>query len=412
MRIIICGAGIGGLTLAHALRGQADVVLLEQDAHAAATAGYRISINHEACGALGRILPTALVEELRSVSDTEQAFRQFTVADQRLRPIAVAPEAEGTDRILAQRQVLRVLLARDLHHLVRFGATVRTVAEDGNGAAVTVADGSVIEGDLVVGADGAGSAVVASLPGQPPARDLGLTGIAGWSPLGSRFGSPGAPTYLGAGPALAFGPDGTGVFLSLYGPPSRPVSSAHTATVPSGPALIWGTIARSDRLADTRNAPPEVFIQQALGLLGRWSPWLEQHVAASDPALTEAFRFRAADPSGPLAGWTPGRVTALGDAVHAMPPTGGRGASTAICDAADLAAALRRHLGGRPLSAELAAYQRTIVPRARSAIRESLGPVRIINTLRHRPLQLLARPLLGAAGALGARRYGQRQWQV
>lgn len=48
-----------GLTLAHALQGQADVVLLEQDPHAAAAAGYRISINHQAC---------------RPLKDARQAF--------------------------------------------------------------------------------------------------------------------------------------------------------------------------------------------------------------------------------------------------------------------------------------------------------------------------------------------------
>ncbi|WP_433796622.1 FAD-dependent oxidoreductase [Actinoplanes sp. CA-252034] len=401
MRVVVCGAGIGGLSLAHALSRHVEVVVVERDVTAADTGGYRISIDDEACRALGRLLPGALLDEVRSLSDTGSAFEQFTIADSRLRPIVVAPEPAGQDRILAQRQLLRVLLARDITATIRFGSTVRAVSQDQYGAAVTLTDGSVIEGDLVVAADGADSAVVASILGRSPTRDLGLTGIAGWTPLSDA--SP--PGYLRRGPALAFGPDGTGVFLSLHHPPATPTADPLIAGLLGEPALIWGTITRSSRLTPTRDAAAEALVHQATTLLDRWSPWLRERVSHSDASRTAAFRFRAVDPAGPIAGWTPGVVTALGDAIHAMPPTGGRGASTAICDAADLARAVDDHLQGAPLDQVLARYQRRIVPRARSAVRDSLGPVRVINALRHRPARLLARPVLNAAGALGAWRY-------
>lgn len=92
---------------------------------------------------------------------------------------------------------------------------MRDVAQDDTGAAVTLSDGSVVDGDLVVAADGANSTVISSFLGTSPTRDLGLTGIAGWAPLGTDD----PPTYLRRGPALAFGADGTGVFLSIYNPP-------------------------------------------------------------------------------------------------------------------------------------------------------------------------------------------------
>lgn len=397
----MCGAGMGGLALAHGLSGKAEVVVVEQDVAAAETGGYRISLNDEACGALADLIPGALIEEIRLVSDTGSAFEQFTIADSQLRPIVVAAEPTGQDRILAQRQVLRVLLARDISASIRFGSTVRDVAQDDTGAAVTLSDGSVVDGDLVVAADGANSTVISSFLGTSPTRDLGLTGIAGWAPLGTDD----PPTYLRRGPALAFGADGTGVFLSIYNPPSRAATDPTVAALTGGPALIWGTISRSESLRGTRHTSAGDLVQQAGALLTRWSPWLTEHVSASDLERVAAFRFRAANPSGPIADWTPRSVTGLGDAIHAMPPTGGRGASTAICDAADLVDAITEHLDGAPLHSALARYQRSISPRARAAIRESLGPVRVINALRHRPAQALARPLLSVAGAWGQRRY-------
>lgn len=397
----MCGAGIGGLSLVHALSHRAEVVVVERDASAADTGGYRISINDEACRALGTLLPRALTDEIRSVSDTGTAFEQFTIADSRLRPLLVAPEPAHQDRILAQRQVLRVLLARDITSTIRFGSTVRSVSQTKNTATVALTDGSVIEGDLVVAADGADSAVVASMLGRSPTRDLGLIGIAGWAPLGGVN----PPGYLRRGPALAFGADGTGVFLSLHHPPTSATRDPLIAGLAGEPALVWGTITRSLRHMPTRDTPGEVLVRQAAALLDEWSPWLRERVHDSDPSRTAAFRFRAVDPAGPIADWTPDTVTALGDAIHAMPPTGGRGASTAICDAADLARSIGEHLDGTPLTEALSRYQRSIGPRARSAVRESLGPVRVINALRHRPARLLARPLLNAAGALGAWRY-------
>lgn len=56
----------------------------------------------------------------------------------------------------------------------------------------------------------------------------------------------------------------------------------------------------------------------------------------------------------PLQRWTTGRVTLLGDAVHAMYPFGSNGASQAILDGRVLAQALARHAS---VDEGLAAYE-------------------------------------------------------
>ncbi len=69
-------------------------------------------------------------------------------------------------------------------------------------------------------------------------------------------------------------------------------------------------------------------------------------------------------------------MTALGDAVHAMPPTGGRGAATAMRDAD----ALVDHLtaaakGAVTVPVALHAYQREMATWGPEAVRESLRPL-------------------------------------
>jgi 2-polyprenyl-6-methoxyphenol hydroxylase-like FAD-dependent oxidoreductase len=56
--------------------------------------------------------------------------------------------------------------------------------------------------------------------------------------------------------------------------------------------------------------------------------------------------------------WRPSRVTLLGDAIHAMPPSFGAGANSALRDAASLVRALDDAASGRrPLLDAIGAYE-------------------------------------------------------
>jgi 2-polyprenyl-6-methoxyphenol hydroxylase-like FAD-dependent oxidoreductase len=75
----------------------------------------------------------------------------------------------------------------------------------------------------------------------------------------------------------------------------------------------------------------------------------------------------------PVTAWEPGNVVPLGDAVHAMPPSGGVGANTAARDASALCRALTAvDRGERPLPEAVGEYQAEMVRYGTEAVTMSL----------------------------------------
>lgn len=400
MRVIVCGGGIGGLVLAQALRAVADVTVLERDRRPADTGGYRLHLDHHACAVLGRVLDPAVLAEIRAVSDPASSFTQFTVANRRLDPILIGRQDPGEDRILIQRQALRLLLTRGVEGRVRWGTAVAGVRQEGREPRVLLADGRRLAADLVVAADGSLSPTIASLLGTPTSTDLGLVGIAGSTPVSGNRSTPG---FLRHGPALAFAGNGTTVFLTVTAAPPAPVAADVAATVPP-PSVIWSVIMRRSDLSGGMPQGGAALIRTAAERLAGWDPWLTATVRSADPSRTVAFPLRSANHRSDLTPWRPGNTTALGDAVHAMPPTGGLGAATAIRGADHLARAIASAgPTGADVADAVAAYEAAMPTWAVPAIRQSLHPVRVIRLLGNPVLAAMATPLLAGAGAVGRR---------
>ncbi len=91
-----------------------------------------------------------------------------------------------------------------------------------------------------------------------------------------------------------------------------------------------------------------------------WHPQIRRIIAASDTCFIWALFDRD-----PLARWSVGRTTLLGDACHPMYPFMGQGAAQAIEDGATLAACLVAADGdpARDLSGALKRYEELRLPR-------------------------------------------------
>lgn len=410
LKVVVIGAGIGGLTLAQALRRAGDEVrVYDRDATVDATGGYRLHLDEAACAALRRHLAPAHYQALQASSAGSTAFRHFAVTDHRMRPLLIDRQDPAAQRLLIGRIPLRRLLAHGLGDVVRFGAEFTHHSTNADGTVTAhFADGSTAGADLLVGADGVGSRVATALAGRPTSAPAGASGIAGRVALTDRNRAE-VPTLLQGGPALAFGPGAIGLFLSVHDLANGTAlgDTAHDGQVPAQwepPALVWGLITADRRLPDEiRGHEPAALVTVADQLLAGWAPPIRSLIRSSDPASAVYFRFNAADPTADLMPWRAERVTALGDAVHAMPPTGGQGAATAIRDADLLATLLTAvRAGDSTLAEALRAYQLKMAAYAPDAVRESLAPLRWMRTSGTPGGTLVARIGLPVAASVAA----------
>jgi 2-polyprenyl-6-methoxyphenol hydroxylase-like FAD-dependent oxidoreductase len=109
-------------------------------------------------------------------------------------------------------------------------------------------------------------------------------------------------------------------------------------------------------------------------------PWLD--VPALIAAAAAVYEYPMVDRE-PLARWTVGRMTLLGDAAHPMYPIGSNGASQAILDARALTAAVLRH-GGSPDA--LAAYEAERRPKTSAIVLANRrnGPEQVMQIVEQR----------------------------
>lgn len=409
MRVIVIGGGMGGLTLAYALRDAGiEVVVYDRDASATATGGYRLALDATACAILRSHLSAERYQALQASSVPPEINHRLTFADHRLRALSVTTWDPTGEALQIGRVPLRRLLVDGLgEQVVRFGTayTAHEVRDDGRVVA-HFDDGSSDVADVLVGADGSRSRLAAALAGHPMSAPVGFGGLAARTPLDATTRRL-LPAVLDGGAALALGPDGTGMFMTKHDPGARsaidPATCRQVEAITEPPALVWSLIALDTLMpADaTRGLDGPGLLDFALHALRAWPEDLRALVRAADPTSAAYYGFYAADPDAELAPWPAGPVTALGDAVHAMPPTAGRAASTAIRDAEHLAGELAAaHQGTSTIPLATLRFAKTMSTYAPDAVRESLVPLRWIQRLSHPLASGIARVGLPTAAAL------------
>lgn len=315
----VVGGGIGGLTAALACReaGLDDVTVYEQVTEPEALgAGIQLSPNATrvliALGLRGGLAQVVFQPEAVHLRTWRTGY---LVAS---RPLGAISEARyGAPYWHVHRGDLHALLsaaARERGIRVRTGSRCVSVGEDAQGPYLEL-DSGTARHDVIVGADGIHSVVRSMLFQAGTPRFTGHVAWRGMVPaakLPADFVLPAATVWLGPGRH----------FVHYY--------------VRGGELINFVGVVETARWTEESWSRPGEKAALAQDFAG-WNPVVAALIEAAD----EVFQWALYDHE-PLAHWTRGGITLLGDACHPMLPYLAQGAAMAIEDAWVLSRMLER----------------------------------------------------------------------
>ncbi len=344
LRVLIAGAGIGGLTAALALlRSGIDVEVYEQARELREVgAGVQLAANGT------RVLyALGLGDELKALSCEAQGkeIRHWRTGESwklfDLGPLSI--ERYGFPYFTVYRPDLLDVLARAVRRAkadaIRLGSRCLGFSEDGSGVNLQLESRSA-HGDALIGADGVHSAVRQALFGTDRPQ---FTGVIAWRGvvamerlprhMARRVGS----NWVGPGGHVVHYPLRAGQLMNFVGALERADWRIES----------WSARGTREELAEDFHG---------------WHDDIQAFIREIDTPYKWALMVRP-----PLERWSSGRATLLGDAAHSMLPFLAQGAVQAIEDGYVLARCLSRY----PVKEALERYETARKDRTRRAVEGS-----------------------------------------
>jgi 2-polyprenyl-6-methoxyphenol hydroxylase-like FAD-dependent oxidoreductase len=349
-RAVVVGAGIGGLAAAAGLCAAGWTVTVCDRVSSLDPVGVALGLAPNGLRALdvfgaGDVLRELAVPQEVGIrrSDGRWLMRSTTrsvIADRFGDPIILLPRSALVDALAARVPPGVLSLATEVTSVVPGGPGRRETAR-------VVTTAGELEADLVVAADGIGSATRSALfPGHPGLRYAGFTT---WRLLTDPVRGQAGVTGV-TGPVPMAESWGRGTVFGVM-----PLSDGRVYCYAAAPAPP------GQRAADNELA-------ELVRLFGRWHEPIPGLLASAAPR--DVLRHDVAELAGPLPSFHRGRVALLGDAAHPMTPNLGQGACQALEDAAVIAR-LAAEAEPDEVPALLARYTAARLPRTGNVVRWS-----------------------------------------
>lgn len=303
LNVAVVGGGIGGLTAALALaRAGHDPTVYERTSQFQAV-GAGISVWSNGIKVLDLL---GLGEQVAALGGTMDRMVYAAADGSPLTGFSLTPlyDQVGERAWPVARADLQDLLVKAVGERVRTGARCVGVDERPDAALVRFEDGSEVEADLVVGADGTHSGLRAHVLGGPvPRRYVGYVNWNGVVDADADIVEPCTwKTWVGRGRRVSVMPIGGDRLYFFF---DVPVDAS-----------------RLDRLG----AAPELLRRE----FGDWAAPVRRLLDRLPAVAVNAVPIHDLEP---LPTWSRGRVVLLGDAAHSMAPDLGQGGCQAMEDA-------------------------------------------------------------------------------
>lgn len=354
-KVVIIGAGIGGLAAAACLsKANFDIELYERAKELRAV-GSALSLMPNALTALARLGVKPDFKEA-------QPFESLRFLTRRGRPIrsiefgSMSRQLGQPNLAIHRASLQQALLEQVSDCKIELGVTATGYVEEGDGVVVTFSDGREVYADILIGADGFNSAIRATLAGPERPTD--------WH-------------YIIWRATLAFShPKVTQGYVAHYWGRGQRFG---LADIGGGNVYWWGT----------KNMPAEQAQDWRRGKAGiqqLYAGWADEVQAVISATADHTITSLPAQDRPFLERWGAGPVTLLGDAAHPMLTSLGQGAAIAIEDGAVLAHCLTTIDDSQ---VALRAYEDRRRDRARAMV-ESSRALSCVEQLEH-PLRTFAR---------------------
>ena len=314
-KIVVVGAGLGGLTAALALRCAGFAVEVHEAAPQLGEVGAGLTLSRGAQSVFRRL---GVQNRVAAVATPSTGFpflhyRTGALLAGRLDHGVGLPD-DGTADVSRQchRADLHAVLAAAYGGPLHLGRTLAGIDETAHGVVARFADGSTATGDALIAADGVRSVARGLLGNDDAPRFTGQVAY--------RF-------LVDRAEALPFLEHGRGaVFVG-------PRRTFNRYTLRSGSIVNAVGIAATDDWAGEGWSTPAA-IAEVQAAFADFHPAVTGLIGRAGQLIKWGIFDRA-----PLPRWSHGRVTLLGDAAHAMLPFLGMGAAMAIEDGMILARA-------------------------------------------------------------------------